>query len=144
MMFSTITAILSSSYFLYATTLSSLISARIIVIRVRRSGPISDADTLMKYHNRFYSIMSLLLCIGLIRSLWGEFSQASNASIKSIVCYTSLSDDDLNLRYLFHASKFYEYIDIFNVLVVGGTVNTHFGFHHFTVRPASLKKPPSS
>jgi hypothetical protein len=42
------------------------------------------------------------------------------------------------LRYIFHASKIYEYADIFNVLAAGGVVNVHFGIHHFTVRLTSL------
>ncbi|SPO01664.1 uncharacterized protein DNG_04337 [Cephalotrichum gorgonifer] len=35
-------------------------------------------------------------------------------------------------RGLYHASKFYEYVDIFNVRASGGVIDLHFGFHHLT------------
>ncbi|UNI18147.1 hypothetical protein JDV02_004435 [Purpureocillium takamizusanense] len=35
-------------------------------------------------------------------------------------------------RLLFHASKFYEYIDVLGVRAAGGEIDLHFGFHHLT------------
>lgn len=132
-----ILTILSSPYLLYATTISSSFIACTIAVYVKTNGHISSANTVMKYHNRIYSILSLLLCIGIAQSLWNEIASPPRyaALADSILCDHSDSNYDLKLRYLFHASKFYEYLDIFMVLAVGGTVNAHFGFHHFTVRP---------
>lgn len=39
---------------------------------------------------------------------------------------------DHALAKVFHYSKLYEYVDIINVLASGGSVNTHFWFHHLT------------
>ncbi|OBT92629.1 hypothetical protein VE01_09811 [Pseudogymnoascus verrucosus] len=34
--------------------------------------------------------------------------------------------------WFYHASKFYEYVDILNVLASGGEIDLHFGVHHLT------------
>ncbi|KAH8816086.1 hypothetical protein F5884DRAFT_207998 [Xylogone sp. PMI_703] len=124
--------ILHSPYLLYTTTLSSFILALIIKHAVAKHGPLSHAGTLTKYNSRIYSIASLLLCSAIGHSLWYDLSSAPNPSLESIICFVPQSAYDLNLRYLFHASKIYEYIDIFNVLASGGVISTHFGIHHFT------------
>lgn len=70
--------------------------------------------------------------MGITASIWDEISSASS-SIRTVICSTPSSELDQKLRYVFHASKLYEYVDIFNVLAAGGVVNAHFAIHHFTV-----------
>ncbi|KAK3307370.1 uncharacterized protein B0T15DRAFT_510652 [Chaetomium strumarium] len=71
------------------------------------------APTFMKYNNRLYSLASLVLLLLILLS--GMNPQY-----------------DATARTLFHASKFYEYLDILSVTAAGGSVNLHFGFHHLT------------
>ena len=130
---SQITAILSSPKTLYTTSITSFLIARFIIRRVKNHGPIRVARAIMKYNNIIYSAFSLMLFFGILTSFWVDISSTPNPSLRTLICSSSNSTLDQRLRYIYHASKFYEYIDIFNVLGVGGVVNTHFWFHHFTV-----------
>ncbi len=76
---------------------------------VTLTGPISYARLLTSINSRLYSFASLIL----------------------LYLILSPSHEEL-ARYLFHASKFYEYIDILNVRAGGGAIDLHFGFHHLT------------
>jgi hypothetical protein len=131
-----LTSILASPKPLYTASVVSFLIARLIIHRVKAHGPIPLAHTIIKYNSILYSILSLLLLLAIISSQWKDLSQASSSfSLKSAICSASNSELDTKLRYLYHASKIYEYVDIFNVLAAGGVVNAHFGVHHFTVRP---------
>jgi hypothetical protein len=141
-MFLTLTALLSSPHLLYSTSITSSIIAHLIIHHVRKKGPVPLASRLTKYNSIFYSIASLMLCLAITHSLWLDISQ-HGVSLKPLICSHSTSDNDLTLRYIYHASKFYEYIDIFNVLAAGGAVNAHFGFHHFTVLSSPLSFSPT-
>lgn len=72
-------------------------------------GPIRGANTVMKLNSLFYSAGSFILLILILSP-----------------------SHDVLARRLYHASKFYEYIDIINVRAVGGSIDLHFGFHHLT------------
>ncbi len=37
-----------------------------------------------------------------------------------------------DLAYAYHLSKFYEYIDVFNLVAGGVTIGPHMAFHHIT------------
>jgi hypothetical protein len=75
----------------------------------------------------------LLLFLAIFSSFWREIAETPDVNFMSIICSQSTTRFDETLRNLYHFTKFYEYIDIFNVLGAGGEVNPHFGFHHFTV-----------
>jgi hypothetical protein len=124
---------LASPYTLYITSISSFLIARGIISHVKKNGPISFAPTVIKYNSNIYSVFSLFLCMGITASIWDEVSLASSPLIRTLICSPSSSDFDRKLRYIFHASKMYENVDIFNVLAAGGVVNAHFAIHHFTV-----------
>jgi hypothetical protein len=72
-------------------------------------GPIRGASTVTKFNSLFYSAASFLL----------------------LVLILSPTHDNI-ARQMYHASKFYEYIDIINVRASGGSIDLHFGFHHLT------------
>jgi hypothetical protein len=128
-------SILTSPYTLYTTSLSSFLISRYIINHVQKKGPISFAARTMKFNNAFYSLFSLALFICISSSYVTDLSTTPTPlSLKAITCTKSHTDFDQKLRLIYHVSKIYEYIDIFNVLAVGGEVNTHFGVHHFTVR----------
>jgi len=77
--------------------------------RVRAHGPFDGARTATRINSLAYSLVSLaMLCLIL--------SPRHEGIAKRV----------------FHASKFYEYIDVLNVRASGGTIDLHFGFHHLT------------
>ncbi|KAK4122028.1 hypothetical protein N657DRAFT_647548 [Parathielavia appendiculata] len=79
---------------------------------VRHRGPSTAiAPHLVKFHNRSYSLLSFLLLLLIL----SPFPQ-----------------HDTPARYVYHLSKFYEYLDILSVTASGGEVHLHFGFHHLT------------
>lgn len=132
-MSSILESILNSPYTLFITSLFSFITARAIISHVKKNGPIHFAPTVIKYNSNFYSVLSLCLCMGIMASIWDEMTTAPTSSIRTLLCANPFSEFDMKLRYIFHASKLYEYVDIFNVLAAGGVVNAHFAIHHFTV-----------
>jgi len=137
-MSSALESIVASPYTLYATSIVSFIVARTIIYYVKKNGPIAFAPTIIKYNSYAYSFFSLLLCSGITASIWDEISSTLNPSIRTLVCSYPSSDFDRTLRFIFHTSKLYEYVDIFNVLAGGGVVNAHFAIHHFTVSLAVI------
>ena len=76
---------------------------------VRAYGPIRGADLVTRINSRVYSAASLCLLILILSPRHEVLAQR-----------------------LYHGSKFYEYIDIFNVRASGGRIDLHFGFHHLT------------
>lgn len=137
-MASTLESLLDSPYTLYITSLTSFILARAINSHVKKNGPITFAPTVIKYNSNLYSIFSFFLCMGIAASLWDELSAASKPSIRTLICSSPPPEIDKKLRYIFHVSKLYEYVDIFNVLAAGGVVNAHFAIHHFSVSVLDL------
>lgn len=76
---------------------------------VESHGPIRGAARVTTINSRVYAIFSLCLFFIII----------------------SPNHEPLARR-LYHASKFYEYVDVFNVRASGGKIDLHFGFHHLT------------
>ncbi|KAE9371364.1 hypothetical protein N431DRAFT_545629 [Stipitochalara longipes BDJ] len=131
-MTSTLESLAISPYTLYTTSITSFIISRVIIYNVKKYGPLPFAPTVIKYNSYAYSIFSLCLCMGITASIWDEMSITSDPSIRGLICSSTSSKFDRKLRYIFHVSKLYEYVDIFNVLAAGGLVNAHFAIHHFT------------
>lgn len=75
---------------------------------VSSNGPIPHARTLIWLNSWLYAAASLAL----------------------LAAINSPYQDEA--RYLYHYSKFYEYIDILLVRGTGGSIDLHFGFHHLT------------
>ena len=115
-MSSTLESLLASPTALVSTSILSFILARAIISRVRKNGPIPYAPKVIKYNSYAYSIFSLFLCMNVTASIWDEISRSSDPSITALICSSSSSKFDRKLRYFYHASKIYEYVDIFNVL----------------------------
>lgn len=132
--------LIASPKTLYTTSIISFIIARAIIYHVKKNGPITFAPTVIKYNSYAYSIFSLLLCIGIAASISDEIPSTLAPSIRSLICRHPSTNFDRQLRFIFHASKLYEYVDIFNVLAAGGVVNAHFAIHHFTVSLAVIPK----
>lgn len=72
-------------------------------------GPVRGARAVTTLNSRFYSLASLGMLLLIISGKNTEIAKST-----------------------YHASKFYEYLDILNVLASGGEIDLHFGFHHLT------------
>lgn len=72
-------------------------------------GSIQGAYKIIRLNSLFYSVVSAALLIIIL-----------------------LPSYDTPARYLYHMSKFYEYVDIMNVQAAGSPISIHFGFHHLT------------
>lgn len=132
-MFPAIINILTSLLTLYTTTFTSILISRLIIFHVKTHGPIPIFQHIIKLNSIFYSLFSLFLFLAIL-----TIFSTTPSTFESIICQPNSSIKyfdtfDGVLRLIFHASKIYEYVDIFNVLAVGGKVNTHFWVHHFTV-----------
>lgn len=76
---------------------------------IKANGPIKGASRITRINSQLYAFASLILLF--------------------LILTPSLESQ---ARGLYHASKFYEYVDIFNVRASGGVIDLHFGFHHLT------------
>ncbi|PGH27707.1 hypothetical protein AJ80_00494 [Polytolypa hystricis UAMH7299] len=111
------------------TLITIAISLRIYV---RRHGPIRFASKLTKINNYFYATASLFFCIAILSSS-SFFTRKMNFESGLLLLFEASLVGDETRRKIYHLSKFYEYVDILNVLASGGQVGLHFGFHHLTL-----------
>ncbi len=82
--------------------------------RVRRHGALPAARSFATLHNRLYAAASLGLLLLILASAAGR------------------PRVDRAARTLYHASKFWEYLDVMGVVAGGGAVGLHFAVHHLT------------
>ncbi|PGH15035.1 hypothetical protein AJ79_02717 [Helicocarpus griseus UAMH5409] len=111
-------------------------------VHVRKNGPIPYTSTLIKLNNRIYALASLLFCLALVLSfepilqLLGNNNNNVEQNDRSAPWLyrfgTYVHDHDGQMRYIYHVSKVYEYIDVLLVLAGGGQIGWHFGVHHLT------------
>ncbi|KAH6621608.1 hypothetical protein B0J18DRAFT_432915, partial [Chaetomium sp. MPI-SDFR-AT-0129] len=117
--FTPTTMILQSLVYLTTWLLTSLY--------INHHGPSTTiAPIFTKYHNRIYSLFSLLLCLFI---LFISFQSSYQDGLNS-----DGLDLDRLARNTFHLSKFYEYTDILSVtaLHTHHAIDLHFAFHHLT------------
>ena len=91
-------------------------------VRIQGRSPL--ASRVIKINSYLYSVASLCFCLAIILS--------SDLAPESLKLWDDGRADEVQ-RWLYHFSKFYEYLDIIFVLASGGTVGLHFAFHHLTV-----------
>ncbi|KAF8855396.1 hypothetical protein BDZ45DRAFT_505989 [Acephala macrosclerotiorum] len=133
-MYSPITNILISPITLVSTTITSLLISCLITKQIKTHGAIPIFRLIIRYNSIIYSIFSLALFIRILILI--TTSLPSIPTFKSIICQkldAGLETFEGNLRLIYHASKIYEYVDIFSALANGRHVNMHFWVHHFTV-----------
>ncbi|KAJ9645595.1 hypothetical protein H2204_001176 [Knufia peltigerae] len=85
---------------------------------VERNGAFPWTRTVIHLNSQAYSLFSLVLAYLILNDAF-HFQEISG--IKS-------SD----LAYVYHLSKFYEYIDVFNLVANGQSIGPHMAFHHIT------------
>ena len=85
---------------------------------ISRNGPFSFARPFTRFNNQLYGPFSLVLAYFILNDVFHfqKFERATTA----------------NLAYVYHLSKFYEYIDVFNLLASGTEIGPHMAFHHIT------------
>ncbi|KAK5446620.1 hypothetical protein LTS15_009552 [Exophiala xenobiotica] len=91
---------------------------RIVRGYVERHGPFSLAKSITCFNNQIYSLCSLGLALLILNDVF-YFEQHENIQ----------SSD---LAYIYHLSKFYEYIDVFTLVANGQSIGSHMAFHHIT------------
>ncbi|TFK44079.1 hypothetical protein BDQ12DRAFT_730189 [Crucibulum laeve] len=122
-----------------AIELSSVIFATTafsIHVYVQKNGPIPFSRQILRLNSAIYSIVSLFFVLqigGLILRLLGTSSAIGiQETAHKILLQPSTDPKDKTLRYLYHLSKFWEYVDIFSVLATGSSIGIAFSFHHLT------------
>lgn len=93
---------------------------------VERHGPLSLslARHTTRLNNQLYAVFSLGLA-GLILN-----DMLPSGGTKRIETFGLSSSD---LAYVYHLSKFYEYVDVFNLVAAGHPIGPHMAFHHLTM-----------
>ena len=72
----------------------------------------------MYFNNRMYAIFSFILAVTIARSVVLE----SHGETLGEQC-----------AYIYHLSKFYEYLDVLLLVAQGIAIGKHMAFHHMTV-----------
>lgn len=85
---------------------------------VDRNGPIAVARPLTRFNSQLYAVFSLGLAYLIFNDIFHFREDIKVAS--------------LDLAYIYHLSKLYEYIDVFNLVGQGITIGPHMAFHHLT------------
>ncbi|KIX07862.1 uncharacterized protein Z518_02516 [Rhinocladiella mackenziei CBS 650.93] len=85
---------------------------------VSRHGAFRIARPLTRLNSQIYSLYSLAVAYLILNDVL-HFQE-----------YGGVKSSDL--AYIYHLSKFYEYIDVFNLVASGITVGPHMAFHHLT------------
>ncbi|KIW19272.1 hypothetical protein PV08_03566 [Exophiala spinifera] len=85
---------------------------------IERYGAFPFARTTTRLNSQAYSVVSLVLAYLILNDVY-HFHEIRG--IKSSV-----------LAYVYHLSKFYEYIDVFNLVANGQSIGPHMAFHHIT------------
>ncbi|KEF56888.1 uncharacterized protein A1O9_07078 [Exophiala aquamarina CBS 119918] len=93
---------------------------------VQRNGAFPLARTTTTLNSRLYAVFSLALaCLILNDKLHFKPLEARMP--------TSLTLATCDLAYIYHISKVYEYIDVFNLVAAGKVIGPHMAFHHLTM-----------
>ena len=85
---------------------------------VERNGPFAFARLLTRLNSQIYALFSLLLAYLILNDVFHiqEFEHVRGS----------------DLAYIYHVSKFYEYVDVFNLVASGNKIGPHMAFHHIT------------
>ncbi|OAP64339.1 hypothetical protein AYL99_00311 [Fonsecaea erecta] len=85
---------------------------------VANNGPFTFARPVTRLNNQVYALFSLALALLILNDVvqFQNLQQVRTA----------------DLAYTYHLSKFYEYIDVFNLSAAGSPINHHMAFHHIT------------
>lgn len=114
----------TSFWTVLASTFVLVYCALTVQKHVRIHGRSPFAARVIKVNSYLYSFASLCFCLAIILS--------SDLAPESLKLWDDGRANEVQ-RWLYHFSKFYEYLDIIFVLASGGSVGLHFAFHHLTV-----------
>lgn len=85
---------------------------------VERNGPFSFARSFTRLNNQLWAFFSLALAYLILNDVF-QFQEFEHITGPA-------------LAYVYHLSKFYEYIDVFNLVAGGNAIGPHMAFHHLT------------
>ncbi|RMZ76394.1 hypothetical protein DV737_g4868, partial [Chaetothyriales sp. CBS 132003] len=100
---------------------------------ISRAGPIPEFTSITHLNSLLYAIFSA----GLAYLIWQSFFEPDMQIYElpfrlPVLATNTLVIETWMLGYAHHVSKFYEYVDVFNLVAQGFTINTHMAFHHIT------------
>ncbi|KAK2809491.1 hypothetical protein FQN50_003759 [Emmonsiellopsis sp. PD_5] len=118
-------------------TLSHLLTSTLTLItlsltthhHVTNHGRLPLAAPLIKANNNIYALASLLFCITITCS-FDILPFHLSSSLQQLSDYVRHHEDQM--RYIYHLSKIWEYVDPLLMLANGGRVGWHFAVHHLT------------
>ncbi|KAL3439856.1 hypothetical protein BJX65DRAFT_315349 [Aspergillus insuetus] len=88
-------------------------------------GRISLARPIIKFNSWIYTIVSFFMFLIIITE--HDFPTGTGINTEVHIFFSSASTS-----YIYHLSKFYEFLDILLVSAAGSPINLHFAFHHLT------------
>jgi hypothetical protein len=90
---------------------------------IARNGPLPFAKFFTRVNSQIYALFSLGLGYLILNDVF-HFHKELPPS------FSDLTTADL--AYIYHLSKFYEYLDVFNLVAAGTQIGPHMAFHHVT------------
>ena len=93
---------------------------------VQRNGALPLARTITTLNSQVYSLFSLVLACLILNDVYHFQALESTIPIAA-----GIKTEDLG--YIYHLTKFYEYIDVFNLVASGKVIGPHMAFHHLTM-----------
>ncbi|KAL3486681.1 hypothetical protein BJX62DRAFT_241734 [Aspergillus germanicus] len=106
-------------------TLLSITTWLSLQLYVRHYGLISLARSIIKFNSWIYTIVSFFMFLVIITV--PDSPTGTGITTEEHTFFSSASK-----RYIYHLSKFYEFLDILLVCAAGSPINLHFAFHHLT------------
>ncbi len=88
---------------------------------ISRNGAFGFARPFTRLNNQLYALFSLGLGCLILNDVF---------HFQNDVAGLDLNTSDL--AYIYHLSKFYEYLDVFNLVAAGTEIGPHMAFHHIT------------
>ncbi|KAJ0414722.1 hypothetical protein BJY00DRAFT_294609 [Aspergillus carlsbadensis] len=111
---------------LLSFTLVSTTAWLALHVYVRHNGQISIAKPIIKLNSWIYTVLSFIMFLLVI--IVPEYPPGTSTDgIGGNHPFSAAST-----RYIYHLSKFYEFLDILLVCAARSPINLHFAFHHLT------------
>lgn len=88
---------------------------------ISRNGVLGFARPFTRLNNQLYALFSLGLAYLILNDVFHFQDDVAGLKLQT-------SD----LAYIYHLSKIYEYIDVFNLVAAGTEIGPHMAFHHIT------------
>lgn len=96
---------------------------------VTRNGALPLFTTITRLNSIAYSSFSAFLAYALITT----YTNPNEPIVLTFPILGTIPLTPSTLGYVYHLSKFYEYIDVLNLVLTGHVIHQHMAFHHLTM-----------